>query len=119
DQPLDPTGKLGDVLARLKTPATGTETLGENANGGGTDLSFLQPSEQPGHLGRLKHYEFLDVLGKGGFGTVFKAHDETLARMVAIKVLAPHFATNGKARARFIREAKAAAAISHDHVVGI
>jgi uncharacterized protein (TIGR03067 family) len=119
DEPLDPTGKLGDVVARLKAPTTGTETLAEGAAGAEADLSFLQPSARAGHLGRLKHYEFLEILGKGGFGTVFKAHDESLDRMVAIKVLAPHFATNGKARARFIREAKAAAAVSHDHVVGI
>ena len=63
--PLDPTGKLGEVMARLKAQTTGTETLAHPEIGPGTDLNFLQPSEQPGHLGRLKHYEILEILGKG------------------------------------------------------
>jgi hypothetical protein len=43
-------------------------------------LSFLQPSEKPGSLGRLAHYEVMEVLGKGGFGIVVKALDEKLHR---------------------------------------
>ena len=42
----------------------------------------------------------LQVIGQGGFGTVFKAFDEKLHRMVAIKVLSPAYATNGAARGR-------------------
>ena len=52
-------------------------------------LSFLQPSEKPGSLGRLAHYEVLEVLGNGGFGTVVKAFDEKLHRFVAIKLMSP------------------------------
>src|SRR6516162_2388202 len=52
-------------------------------------------------------------------GVVLKAFDPSLHRVVAIKVLAPQLATSGVARQRFLREAKAAAAVSHDHLVTI
>lgn len=82
-------------------------------------LDFLSPSDKPGHIGRLGHYEVLEVIGRGGMGVVLRAIDESLNRVVAIKVLAPHLATSATARRRFAREAKAAAAVSHEHVVAI
>jgi serine/threonine protein kinase len=118
-RPSDPTGKLGEAMARLKAGAAPSATLTDGGTGQGIDLDFLQPSQHPGHLGRLKHYEILEVLGKGAFGIVLKAHEEALDRIVAVKVLAPQLATNATARKRFTREARAAAAVSHDHVVGI
>jgi serine/threonine-protein kinase len=83
------------------------------------DLDFLTPSENPSHLGRLGPYEVVDVVGEGGMGIVLKAFDPSLSRVVAIKVLAPQMAASGAARRRFFREAKAAAAVVHDHVVAI
>ncbi len=85
----------------------------------GVDLSFLAPSNRPGTLGRLDHYEILEVRGHGGFGVVLKAFDEKLNRVVALKVLPPQFATSPLARKRFLREAQAAAAVHNDHVVAI
>ena len=82
-------------------------------------LDFLEPSEQPDSLGRLGQYEIREVVGRGGMGIVFKAHDTKLSRVVAVKVLAPELAANATARKRFLREARAAAAVSHDHVVTI
>src|SRR5262249_34432812 len=58
-------------------------------------------------------------VGRGGMGVVLKAFDETLHRVVAIKVMAPQLATSATARQRFTREARAQAAVSHDHVVTI
>src|SRR5262249_12616885 len=63
--------------------------------------------------------EILEVLGRGGFGVVLKAFDEKLHRMAAIKLLSARFAGNATARQRFLREARAAAAVSNQHVVGI
>ena len=60
-----------------------------------------------------------DWLGRGGMGVVFKGFDEALNRYVAIKVLAPQWAPDASARRRFSREARAAAAISHPHVITI
>jgi eukaryotic-like serine/threonine-protein kinase len=82
-------------------------------------LDFLEPSTKPGSLGRLGHYDILEVAGRGGMGVVLRAFDEKLHRVVAIKVLAPILASSGAARQRFVREARAAAAVAHDHVVGI
>ncbi len=82
-----------------------------------TSLSFLQPGTQPGSLGRLGHFEVLALLGQGGFGIVLKAFDDKLQRMVAIKVLGPQLAGNPTARSRFVREARAAAAVNSKYVV--
>jgi WD40 repeat protein/serine/threonine protein kinase len=80
-------------------------------------LPFLAPSENPEHLGRLGPYEVTEIIGQGGMGIVLKAHDPALHRVVAIKMLAPELATSAAARRRFAREAQAAAAVAHDHVV--
>lgn len=82
-------------------------------------LDFLQPSDAPGSLGRLGQYEVREVVGRGGMGVVLKANDTKLNRIVALKVLAPELASNPTARKRFVREARAAAAVSHHHVVTI
>ena len=82
-------------------------------------LEFLQPSTNPESLGRLGHHEVLEVLGRGGFGIVVRAFDETLHRMVAIKVLSPELASTSPARKRFLREARASARVRHGNVVQI
>jgi len=82
-------------------------------------LEFLAHSDTPGRLGLLAHYEILEILGRGGMGIVLRGVDVKLNRVVAIKVLAPQLAANALARQRFQREAQAAAAVSHDHVVAI
>ncbi len=91
----------------------------ERAAAAGNDLSFLAASKRPDSLGRLGHYEVLEVLGQGGFGIVFRAFDESLQRVVAIKVLAPELAATSPARKRFLREARSSARVKHENVVGV
>jgi formylglycine-generating enzyme required for sulfatase activity/serine/threonine protein kinase len=91
-------------------------------NDGETDepaLDFLDPPRQPGHLGTFGPYDIVELVGHGGMGVVLKALDPRLNRVVAIKVLAPALASNAAARKRFLREAQAAAAVTHDHVITI
>ena len=83
------------------------------------DIGFLKPATRPGSLGRIGHYEVLEVLGRGGFGIVFRAFDDVLQRVVAVKVLAPHMAATSPARKRFLREARSSAAVKHENVVQI
>jgi serine/threonine protein kinase len=84
-----------------------------------SDLQFLSAPLQPDELGRLDHFRILKELGRGGMGLVFLAEDTKLDRKVALKVLLPAFARDTQARSRFLREAKAAAKIRHDHVITI
>ena len=81
--------------------------------------ALLEPSDDPTKLGRIGNYEVESLIGRGGFGTVFKAFDRELNRYVAIKVLTGPAAHSAIARKRFLREARAAAAVVHDHVMPI
>ena len=82
-------------------------------------VGCLAPPSHPEMLGRLGRYEIERVIGSGGMGVVFKGFDTELNRPVAIKVLAQHLSHSTAARRRFGREAKAAAAVVHEHVVAI
>ena len=82
-------------------------------------VSFLEPSDKPGSLGRLGDFELQEVIGRSAMGIVLKGIQPELNRLVAVKVMAPHLATSGTARKRFAREAQAAAAIVHPHVMPI
>jgi serine/threonine protein kinase len=62
-------------------------------------------------------YQLLDKLGEGGMGTVFRARDVTLNRLVAIKILPPGKLQDANAIARFRREALALAKLSHPHII--
>jgi hypothetical protein len=110
--------RLAEGVAALEDGAK-TARDPSSTRQGTQNLGFLSPSNQPGSLGRLGHYEVQEVLGNGGMGIVLRAFDEQLHRVVAIKVMAAQLATNAAARKRFTREAQAAAAVSHDHVVTI
>src|ERR1051325_449065 len=80
---------------------------------------ILQPFELPGHLGRLGHYEIIEVIGRGGMGVVLKGLDTRLNRIVAIKLLTPAGARNADARHGFVREARAPAAVRDEQIVAI
>src|SRR6476661_3862823 len=64
-------------------------------------------------------YSIVRELGRGGMGVVFLARDAALERPVAIKLLPPLLALDSAHRARFVREARMAAGLSHPHIVPI
>jgi serine/threonine protein kinase len=107
-----------DLSTSATQEVSGEATPGDRATPDDT-LALLTSSARPDSLGRIGHYEVLEVLGRGGFGVVFRAFDEKLHRMVAIKVLGTELADNATARRRFLREARAAAAICNEHVVNV
>jgi len=81
--------------------------------------NFLAPPQAADELGRLGSYRVLRVLGAGGMGVVFQAEDPHLQRLVALKAMLPNLADSESAKQRFLREARAAAALKHDHIVTI
>ncbi len=103
----------GVAIHEMPTRIEGRLRLDESLTG------FLAPAQQGDEVGRLGPYRILDVLGAGGMGVVYRAHDPQLDRVVAVKAMLPALAINPTARQRFLREAKAAAALTHDHIVAI
>ena len=82
-------------------------------------VDFLGSPQADGELGWLAHYRVLRLVGEGGMGLVFLAEDSLLSRPVALKVIRPEIADSPGIAERFAREARATAAIKHDHIVTI
>src|SRR5262249_40045129 len=111
--PADPT--LAQVLERLREGKPTARAVPVEP----ADLYFLRPTGGRDLFGTLGFYEVQEVMGQGGMGVVLKAYEPALHRHVAIKVMAPVLAGSATARRRFTREAQAAAAVCHDHIVTV
>ena len=68
---------------------------------------------------RIGHYEVINLLGMGGMGQVYRAHDAVLHRDIALKVLPPSFAVDAGRQSRLMREAQVLAALSHPNIAVI
>ena len=86
---------------------------------GAPDAPRFGPPAAAGEVGVLGPYRVLKQLGAGGMGAVYLALDTRLDRKLALKVMLPAFAADADAKERFLREARAAAKISHDNVVTV
>jgi serine/threonine protein kinase len=124
--PAPAAGEETTALPAHEEPKRGTISEIETRGNGGAKAAlakelydFLDPPQAAGEIGRCGHYRVLNVLGSGGMGIVFQAEDPLLKRHAAIKAMKPALASSESARARFIREAIAIAAIKHDHIVTI
>ena len=79
-------------------------------------------SEEMGPLGpgaQLGNFEILQEIGRGGMGVVYKAYEHALRRVVALKVLHPHIASDPSLAKRFRREAVLAASLNHPNIVSV
>ena len=83
------------------------------------ETGTLDPPQSPNELGQLREYRINKILGEGGMGVVYLAWDSNLHRSVALKVMKRSIAENESSRQRFVLEARATAAIDHDHIVTI
>ena len=119
-------GEETTAMPAAVEPESGTASEFETGDTGGVRVEpakelydFLSPPQAPGEMGWLGPYRVFKILGAGGMGVVFQAEDPLLRRPVALKAMKPVLASSESARARFQREAIAAAAIKHDHIVTI
>jgi eukaryotic-like serine/threonine-protein kinase len=119
--PTEADGRDDPVLGRLLDDLQATPPVDEATP---RDTAPHPPSEvggppaPAGDLGRLGPYRLLDELGRGGMGIVYRAWDEALHRLVAVKVLRPDQAELAD-RQRLVREAQHASRFQDDHVVMI
>jgi tRNA A-37 threonylcarbamoyl transferase component Bud32 len=113
---------VGELIERLRAagPAlmetTGAADRHDTPSAG---QSMLGPPQAPDEIGRLGSYRVLRELGSGGMGTVYEAEDVQLQRRVALKVINPRLAASPAARQALLREARAIAALEHEHVVTV
>ncbi|RMG10366.1 MAG: serine/threonine protein kinase [Planctomycetota bacterium] len=101
-----------DAALRESTPACGPGALGETTPGDGEQPELPAGTE-------LGSFRIEDVLGKGGMGVVYRAHDLALDRPVALKVLSPSLSRNRSFIERFRREARACGKLSHPNITHI
>jgi serine/threonine protein kinase len=124
DPPLEATEPYAhevDLGAGQERPPELTEPCREPAEVLAEALGHvrLDPAAWPGSIGRVAHYEVLEVVGRGAMGVVVRAYDSQLCRTVALKLMSPQLMLSSQARERFFREARAAAGINHPNVVTI
>ncbi len=81
-------------------------------------LLTLQASEAYGARLEIPGYELLTKIGHGAMGSVFKARQLSMDRVVAIKVLSPALSKDAAYVARFQREARACARLNHENIIG-
>ena len=105
DRPDDPDATVVVSAAPLPPRVSQTLPTGSIANGA--------PVRQVGR------YQIIDLLGRGGMATVFKAHDPDIDRVIAIKFLHAALCEDEQYRTRFLREARAAGGLSHPNIVTV
>jgi serine/threonine protein kinase/Tfp pilus assembly protein PilF len=92
---------------------------GIRSSAAGAWSGVLAPPQGADEIGRLGIYRVLRLLGTGGMGAVFAAEDTNLRRKVALKVMKLDLVDDEQARKRFLREARAMAAVQHDRIIAV
>lgn len=115
---------VGDVEPIRPQLRAAIDQLDIDSHGRTTDneefiLRISMPTDFAGSIGRVGEYEIMERIGGGGMGVVYRGFDARLNRSVAIKFLAAKFAGDIDFRERFVREARAAANISHPSVITV
>jgi len=104
----------GDTLVHADPPGTPGENAAEDRLAEDREIDELL-------LGRVieGRFEILELIGHGGFGSVYKARQSSVDRIVAMKILRPHLVGKGILSQRFLLEAKATSRLSNPHTVTV
>lgn len=105
-----------DVVLRQKTVR---QRLRRSTSTNVTSSGLFSAAEIDTGDGALQRYEIVEEIARGGMGVVYKARDTVLGRVVAYKILGENLRDNETAVKYFLREARAAAALSHPNIVTI
>jgi serine/threonine protein kinase len=100
-----------------KCPTCGLELAGERAICACDSSLIIQPTVDPMIGKTLGCYKIVEVIGRGGMGIIYKAHDQWMDRTIAIKMLHQHLVHDPQSIQRFNQEAKAAGNIEHPNVI--
>jgi len=111
--PTPPSNRIPDEVVRR------LERLSSRPSWGPAETDERPEEADCAEIGRLGHYRVIELIGRGGMGLVYRAEDAKLLRPVALKLLRPRLSRHELARQRFLREARAMAALKHDHVVTV
>ncbi len=117
--PIDPIRTATAARDQHSSAASARDETAPSPSTGAPDAPRFGPPAADGEVGTLGPYRVLKQLGAGGMGAVYLALDTRLDRKLALKVMLPEFAADADAKERFLREARAAAKISHDNVVTV
>ncbi|MBI2899549.1 MAG: protein kinase [Planctomycetes bacterium] len=118
-----PTPAISDPAAQALDTAPGPQG---RVAGGDAPLGGAAPSQgqatrsrpaSSANLLKIPGYEFLNRIGQGAMGTVFKARQISMDRLVAIKILSPKYGKDRNFVERFVREARAVARLNHENVI--
>jgi eukaryotic-like serine/threonine-protein kinase len=113
-----------EIVATLISVFEGMSSIGQAQTapwsvGQLSTTEFLASPAEPGELGRVGPYVIHEILGSGGMGVVYRGYDPRLRRSIAVKVIRPNLLDNSGIKERFLAEARSAAAVEHDHIVGV
>ena len=93
--------------------------FGDRIRIGEVELVLVKEADDVEIKDLLGKYEIGEKIGEGGMGIVFKAVQVSMARTIALKILAPKYATKPRFVAQFIREARAAGALNHQNIIQV
>jgi tetratricopeptide (TPR) repeat protein/tRNA A-37 threonylcarbamoyl transferase component Bud32 len=114
-----PSEKVTPKKAESSGSSTAPYRGGIRSTAAGAWSGVLAPPQGADEIGRLGIYRVLRLLGAGGMGAVFAAEDTNLRRKVALKVMKLDLVDDEQARKRFLREARAMAAVQHDRIIAV
>lgn len=111
------------MTSRFDDPELGDDAPGDDADDFLREVARVDdiapPARQPLPGQTLGRFRILSELGRGGMGIVYLAHDENLRRAVALKLLSPSLTRQDERTRRFVREARAAASVTHPNLATI